>query len=388
MRTQRRRGDLDRRERRSQIVRDGAHESATEPIHLFQQLRTKCLLTKLGSLQREGRVVGKRVKYRPVGVGNGQTTHRENAHRATRRRKRYRSQLLGICLYGTDADWLTGLRIELTELFVRQLLAGEGSNLQTVILQDQQRDARDAKDRVGRLHNGPQEIIDGPVPHQELRQVVQPSRGLVGAAGFGSRRVQTGYDASDHQHHDDVDNECRPVLGRTDVQRAVRRHVLEVIDEQSRGDTHDPCVEAPTRRTDHYRDDEDEPRGRHTDVRTKRQEGRPERYDTHDPDNGTHESSLHSFSILRKPNEFRWLGELRNYDEGPPLFKIPLRSATAESVHGRFLHISGHHRVRPFDAWSHLGIGPRMTFTQIILLGVAVVMFLYLGYAMCKPEKF
>jgi len=29
-----------------------------------------------------------------------------------------------------------------------------------------------------------------------------------------------------------------------------------------------------------------------------------------------------------------------------------------------------------------------MTFTQIILFGVAVVMFLYLGYAMFKPEKF
>ena len=29
-----------------------------------------------------------------------------------------------------------------------------------------------------------------------------------------------------------------------------------------------------------------------------------------------------------------------------------------------------------------------MTFTQIILLGIAVVMFLYLGYAMFKPEKF
>jgi K+-transporting ATPase KdpF subunit len=29
-----------------------------------------------------------------------------------------------------------------------------------------------------------------------------------------------------------------------------------------------------------------------------------------------------------------------------------------------------------------------MTVTQGILLGVAVVMFLYLGYAMFKPEKF
>jgi K+-transporting ATPase KdpF subunit len=29
-----------------------------------------------------------------------------------------------------------------------------------------------------------------------------------------------------------------------------------------------------------------------------------------------------------------------------------------------------------------------MTFTQIILLIVSAVMFLYLGYAMFKPEKF
>jgi K+-transporting ATPase KdpF subunit len=29
-----------------------------------------------------------------------------------------------------------------------------------------------------------------------------------------------------------------------------------------------------------------------------------------------------------------------------------------------------------------------MTLTQDILLAVAVVMFLYLGYAMFKPEKF
>ena len=29
-----------------------------------------------------------------------------------------------------------------------------------------------------------------------------------------------------------------------------------------------------------------------------------------------------------------------------------------------------------------------MTLTQGILLGVAVVMFLYIGYAMFKPEKF
>jgi hypothetical protein len=29
-----------------------------------------------------------------------------------------------------------------------------------------------------------------------------------------------------------------------------------------------------------------------------------------------------------------------------------------------------------------------MTWTQGVLLGVAVVMFFYLGYAMFKPEKF
>ena len=29
-----------------------------------------------------------------------------------------------------------------------------------------------------------------------------------------------------------------------------------------------------------------------------------------------------------------------------------------------------------------------MTWTQGVLLGVAVMMFIYLGYAMFKPEKF
>jgi hypothetical protein len=29
-----------------------------------------------------------------------------------------------------------------------------------------------------------------------------------------------------------------------------------------------------------------------------------------------------------------------------------------------------------------------MSFSQIILLGVAVIMFGYIGYAMFKPEKF
>jgi len=36
----------------------------------------------------------------------------------------------------------------------------------------------------------------------------------------------------------------------------------------------------------------------------------------------------------------------------------------------------------------HLGIGPRMSFSQILLLIVSAVMFFYIGYAMFKPEKF
>jgi K+-transporting ATPase KdpF subunit len=35
-----------------------------------------------------------------------------------------------------------------------------------------------------------------------------------------------------------------------------------------------------------------------------------------------------------------------------------------------------------------LGTGAGMSFSQIILFVVAVVMFFYLGYAMFKPEKF
>jgi K+-transporting ATPase KdpF subunit len=57
-------------------------------------------------------------------------------------------------------------------------------------------------------------------------------------------------------------------------------------------------------------------------------------------------------------------------------------------MHGRFLISSGFHRFHPGDAWSYLGIGAGMSFSQIILFVVAVVMFLYLGYAMFKPEKF
>jgi K+-transporting ATPase KdpF subunit len=35
-----------------------------------------------------------------------------------------------------------------------------------------------------------------------------------------------------------------------------------------------------------------------------------------------------------------------------------------------------------------LGSGPGMTWVQGVLLAVSIVMFLYLGVAMFKPEKF
>jgi hypothetical protein len=65
-----------------------------------------------------------------------------------------------------------------------------------------------------------------------------------------------------------------------------------------------------------------------------------------------------------------------------------LRAAAREWIHGRHLFITGNHRLRGGDARTHLGNGARMNVTQDLLLAVAVVMFLYIGYAMFKPEKF
>jgi hypothetical protein len=65
-----------------------------------------------------------------------------------------------------------------------------------------------------------------------------------------------------------------------------------------------------------------------------------------------------------------------------------LRILAPEWIHGRSIHSTWHYGVHRGDARTHLGIGPRMSFSQIILFGVAVVMFGYIGYAMFKPEKF
>jgi hypothetical protein len=70
------------------------------------------------------------------------------------------------------------------------------------------------------------------------------------------------------------------------------------------------------------------------------------------------------------------------------LFTTYLPATPSCLLNGRFPRSARHHRVRPGVARSHLGSGPGMTVTQGILLGVAVVMFIYLGFAMFKPEKF
>jgi hypothetical protein len=47
-----------------------------------------------------------------------------------------------------------------------------------------------------------------------------------------------------------------------------------------------------------------------------------------------------------------------------------------------------HRRFRRGDAGSGLGPGPGVTATQGILLGVSIVVFIYLGIAMFKPDWF
>jgi K+-transporting ATPase KdpF subunit len=62
--------------------------------------------------------------------------------------------------------------------------------------------------------------------------------------------------------------------------------------------------------------------------------------------------------------------------------------STADWIHGRFLFSSWFHRVHRGDARTRLATGTRMSFSQIILFIIAVIMFGYLGFAMFKPEKF
>jgi hypothetical protein len=64
------------------------------------------------------------------------------------------------------------------------------------------------------------------------------------------------------------------------------------------------------------------------------------------------------------------------------------RAFRPQWIHGRYLFTTGDRRLRGGDARTHLGDGAHMNLTQDLLLAVAVVMFLYIGYAMFKPEKF
>jgi hypothetical protein len=80
--------------------------------------------------------------------------------------------------------------------------------------------------------------------------------------------------------------------------------------------------------------------------------------------------------------------ERRIYDERPLFIKKLLRNNQEYSAHGRYLLNLRFRRVHPGGTRSHLAVGARMSFSQIILFIVAVVMFFYIGYAMFKPEKF
>ena len=72
----------------------------------------------------------------------------------------------------------------------------------------------------------------------------------------------------------------------------------------------------------------------------------------------------------RRPS--RRLGLLRFYSDRPAPVKNLFRAIGGYSIHGRFPRSARHHRLRRGDARPHLGAGPGMTWTQGILLGVAV----------------
>jgi K+-transporting ATPase KdpF subunit len=66
----------------------------------------------------------------------------------------------------------------------------------------------------------------------------------------------------------------------------------------------------------------------------------------------------------------------------------PLPATTSCLPHGRSTRCSRHRAVRGADARPHLGAGAGVTVVQGLLLALSVVMFIYLGVAMFKPEWF
>ena len=80
----------------------------------------------------------------------------------------------------------------------------------------------------------------------------------------------------------------------------------------------------------------------------------------------------------------------RNMKSAVSLIQNPLRTAPRKTRSmADFFAVIGIVGFTARDARSHLGAGPRMSASQIILLvRRPLVMFLYIGYAMFKPEKF
>ena len=68
--------------------------------------------------------------------------------------------------------------------------------------------------------------------------------------------------------------------------------------------------------------------------------------------------------------------------------KILLCPVSRDWIHGRYLLTTGDRRFRCGDAGIHLGTGAHVNLTHDLLLALAVLMFIYVGYAMFKPEKF
>ena len=65
-----------------------------------------------------------------------------------------------------------------------------------------------------------------------------------------------------------------------------------------------------------------------------------------------------------------------------------LTPPVASSPYGRLSRRVGHRHLRRLDARIDLGVGTGVTVTQGILLAVAILMMVYLGLALFKPDWF
>ena len=232
---QRRRGDLDGGEWRAQVVGDRAEQSPAEPVRFFEQFGAQRLLAQLGPLEREGGVIRE-------GVEHGPGRSRRSGHRASRGSRPLdpdaESAMVRSCAGDVrrraDADGLARVGSSW-----RSSSAVSGSPALATTTRRPSSSSSSETPGTSKTVWAVVDDVSRAVRRRAGHRPAAPRLPRLGARRHGRRLrldprgVQHVDDARDQQHHDDVDDERRPVLRRPDAQRPVGRNEDVVVDEEA-----------------------------------------------------------------------------------------------------------------------------------------------------------